>query len=191
MQWSSIHLFRSKKEKHREAQHIKCQASDMLSLMPVINMCCLHVLVPLGCCMPAVTAFMALAHLVQCLWCSGRSSLTPATLDAMVEDFLSKYGTAFGFQWMTPKFHWMLHLGDHLSKFGFLVNCFCLERRHRVAKRYADELKNISKSTGDSLLMEVSCHHLSILHDTGSCNFEVGLRDARPASKKVKKCSVI
>ena len=88
---------------------------------------------------------------------------------------------------MTPKFHWMLHFGDHLRKLGFSANCFCLERRHSIANRYANELKNISRATSDSLLMEMVCHHMSSVEDDGSCNFAIGLRNKKVASKKTKK----
>ena len=74
-----------------------------------------------------------------------------------------------------------------MRKLVFLANCFCLERRHRIAKRYANELKNISRATSDSLLMEVACHHVSSLEDDGSCNFAIGLRNKTVASKKIKQ----
>ena len=174
-------------KKHRDAQHIKCQASDMLSLIPVLAMWCQSVLLPLALCTPAVNAFIALCNIVQCLWCAGRSTLQANKLEALVEDFLAKFSGVWGFAWMTPKFHWMLHFGDHLRKLGFLANCFCLERRHRIAKRYANDLKNISRATSDSLLMEVACHHVSSLEDDGSCNFAIGLRNKKVASKKIKQ----
>ena len=169
------------------SKYIKCTASDMLSLIPVLAMWCQSVLVPLALCTPAVNAFIALCNIVQCLWCAGRSTLQPDTLDALVEDFLAKFSGVWGFAWMTPKFHWMLHFGDHLRKLGFLANCFCLERRHRIAKRYANDLKNISRATSDSLLMEVACHHVSSLEDDGSCNFAIGLRNKKVANKKTKQ----
>ena len=91
----------------------------MLSLIPVLAMWCQAVLLPLALCTPAVNAFIALCNIVQCLWCAGRSTLQPDTLDALVEDFLAKFSGVWGFAWMTPKFHWMLHFGDHLRKLGF------------------------------------------------------------------------
>ena len=63
-----------------------------------------------------------------------------------------------------------------------------------MAKRYATELRNISKKTSESLLMEVACHHVSSLEDDGSCNFAIGLRNhvgslrnKKLASKKIKQ----
>ena len=167
--------------------HIKCQASDMLSLVPVLHMYCSQVLLPLGLCKPAVDAFMALCYLVQVVWCSGRAELSAASLDAISEDFLAKFEKAFGYQWMVPKHHWLLHLGDALEKNKCLPNCFSLERRHRFAKQYADALTNISKKTSESLLMEVTCPHISKLQAPLACCFEVGLLKPHTASKKIKK----
>ena len=176
----------SRKKKHREAMHIKCQASDMLSLMPVLAMFCSQVLLPLGLDNSACMAFLAMADVVEFLWCSGRRPLDAAKLDAMVEKFLDLYVATYGCEWLTPKFHWLLHFGDHYRKHQLLPNCFVLERRHRVPKRYAEDLKNISRASSESLIMEVTCHHLALLSNPSSCNFDVGLLSKRPASKKVR-----
>ena len=115
-----------------------------------------------------------------------RAHVEPSSLDNLVERFLELFVHAFGFEWMTPKFHWLLHFGDHLEKWHILLNCFVLERRHRIAKRYATELKNISKDASQSLLMEVTSHHLSLLRSPQVFNYAVGLVGGRPASKKAR-----
>ena len=38
-----------RKDNHRRANHIKCQASEMLSLIPVVAMFTMHVLLKMGC----------------------------------------------------------------------------------------------------------------------------------------------
>ena len=83
---------------------------------------------------------------------------------------------------MIPKFRWMLHY--HTQP---LLNCFCLERKHRVPKRYAGDLTNISKYASQSLLMECSSHHLCHIARPDAFNFEVGLVGGRPASKRLHK----
>ena len=84
-----------------------------------------------------------------------------------------------------PKFHWLLHLPSVLRKFSRLLNCFCLERKHRVPKRYATELTNTSSRT--ALLMEVTSHHLGQLSEPDSFRFSVGLVGARAPSKATKQ----
>ena len=73
-----------------------------------------------------------------------------------------------------------------MEKWHILLNCFVLESRHRIAKRYATELKNISKDDSQSLLMEVTSHHLALLRSPKVFNYAVGLVGGRPASKKAR-----
>ena len=109
-------------------------------------------------------------------------------MDLLVEKFLQLFVDAFGFEWLTPKYHWLLHFGDHYRKFGMLLNCFVLERRHRIAKRYATDLRNTSKAANSSLIMEVTSHHLGLLmHSLHAFRYDIGLLDGRPPSKKVRK----
>ena len=88
---------------------------------------------------------------------------------------------------MTPKFHWLLHLWKTLQRNNALLNCFCLERKHRMPKRYATDITNAQKLNSASLLMEVTCHHLSQLQQLGAFQFSLGLVDSCPASRKVKR----
>ena len=116
---------------------------------------------------------------------SGRRLLDAAAWGAMVEKFLDLFAAAYGLEWLTPKVHWLLHLGDHYTKHQILPNCFGLEGKHRLAKRYAEDLKFISRASSESLVMEVTCHHLAMLGNPSSCIFDVGLLPKRQASKKV------
>ena len=104
----------------------------------------------------------------------------------MVERFLDLFAAAYGLEWLTPKVHWLLHLGDHYTKHQILPNCFGMKGKHRLAKRNAEDLTNISRASSESLVMEVTCHHLAMLGNPSSCIFDVGLLPKRQASKKVK-----
>jgi hypothetical protein len=61
-----------------------------------------------------------------------------------------------------------------------------LERKHRVPKRYATELKNIPKRASTYLLSEVVCHHLASLASF-EFNFDVGFVHGRAAPKKTRQ----
>ena len=173
-------------KKHRKAHQIKCQASDMLSLIGVIAVFALQVLLPLNLANDACYAFMALADIVDFIVSTSRAKVEPAALDALVEKFLDLFAGAFGIEWMTPKFHWQLHFGDHLKRFKVLVNCFVLERKHRIAKRYATDMKNVSKHANASLLMEVTSHHMALLNAPNVFNFEAGPIAGTPAREHIK-----
>jgi hypothetical protein len=103
-----------------------------------------------------------LVDLTDLIVATSRIAVTPAMLEAEVQRFMAAYTAAFGFEWMTPKAHWLLHVPSQLRRFGRLLNCFCLERKHRVPKRYATELKNIAHCAAASLLKESICHHFHV-----------------------------
>ena len=135
----------ARKEKHRRAGKIKCPASDMLSLLCVLAVFAQHVLLRRDICNAECQAFLALVDLADLIVATARVEVLPATLLAAGHRFLHLYVTAFGYDYMFPKMHWLLHFAETLAQFGVLLNCFVLERKHRMPKRYADELKNTSK----------------------------------------------
>ena len=175
----------ARKDNHRKAHHVKCQASDMLSMLPVLAIFTTQVLMQLGNRLQC-TAFLALVWVVDLIMASSRITVSPQQLLNAVENFLELFKDAFGVEWMSPKFHWLLHLPGVLRKNGKLLNCFCLERKHRTPKRYATELANTSYRTKASLLMEVTSHHFSQLNEDSAFCFSVGLVDQRPPSKTMK-----
>ena len=132
-------------------------------------------------------AVLALVHLVELIQLTAKTDVPPKRLLAAAEKFLQQFKEAWGVEWMTPKFHWLLHLHRTLELLGFLLNCFCLERKHRVPKRYAGEITNISSGSSLSLLKEVTCHHLGQLNQPDAFSFEIGLVHGRKASRRVKK----
>jgi len=176
----------SRKDKHRAVNHIKCQASDLLSVLPVLALFVQKVLLSLHVCQAECAALLALADLVDIVVSTARTKVEPATLLAQVHLFLEKFVAAFGADYLTPKCHWLLHLPECLLKFGVLLNCFALERKHRIAKRYATELQNTSKDPSKSLLSEVVNHQLGMMDRPGAFVFEVGLVGGKPAFKKIR-----
>ena len=134
-------------------------------------------------CQSQVDAFVDLI-LATC-----RMEVPAARLLAVVENLLDLFKTAWGVEWMIPKFHRLLNFPAQLSatKFGKLLNCFCLERKHRVAKRYAEQITNTSGKTAASLIMEVTCHNLGQLSNNSAVfSFTVGLVDGKPPSKAAR-----
>jgi hypothetical protein len=176
----------SRRDKHRAASHIKCQASDMLSLIGVLAVFTKKVLVRIGSCNAECAAFLAFVDVVDLITNTQRFTVSPHALRDAVHKFLSLFTETFGFEWLTPKFHWLLHFAKSLQVLGVLLNCFALERKHRIAKRYATEIENTSRNASKSILMEVVSHQFAMLDRPGAFMFEVGLVGGRPASKKLR-----
>jgi hypothetical protein len=81
-------FIRSRQKKHRDAKHIKCQASDLLSLMGVLAIFTQQVLLAYGVCNDACHAFLALTDVVDFITSVPRAPLEPSRLDQLVEKFL-------------------------------------------------------------------------------------------------------
>ena len=176
--------------KHRKAKHIKCQASDMLSLMGVLAVFTRSVLMRSGAVdrdsTNAYEAFLALVIVCELIADTARYAVDPAQLLGSVHRFLELFVTAFGFEWLTPKCHWLLHYADVLVNNGRLFNCFCLERKHRIPKKYAELIQNISKKASKSILEETVCQQLSNIQQPSSFNFNVGLIGGRAAPRATR-----
>ena len=61
---------------------------------------------------------------------------------------------------MHPKYHWLVHLHQHLAKFQTLPTCWVHERKHKLVKRYAADIQNTRKYE-HSVLSQVTCHDLA------------------------------
>ena len=97
---------------------------------------------------------MALVQVCELVADSVRYDVLPAELLGKVHRFLELFVAAFGYEWLTPKLHWMLHYAEALLKNKRLFNCFCLERKHKVPKRYAEDYKRIMRSSSQSILSD-------------------------------------
>ena len=172
-----------RRDKHRAAQHIKAQASDMLSIVGVTKMFILTVVLKLEVdCKLYCDAVLALVYLIDVIVAVPRVATHPSRILEAAEDFLQKFVSAWGHEWTIPKFHWLLHFHQQ-----FMLNCFCLERKHRVPKRYAGDLTNTSRRPSRSLLMEITSHHLAQLSDKDTLNFKIGLVNGKACTNKLKK----
>ena len=74
-----------------------------------------------------------------------------------IENALDLFKEANGEAMMLRKHHCMLHLAKHLQLWGFLPNCWSLERKHKTIMMFANQTK---KLTGFSLsLLEEGLAH--------------------------------
>ena len=103
-------LTAERRESHRKSHHIKCQASDLLNIMGPLAQFATHALQAAGVANLACLALLGLVDLADLIVAASRIAVTPTMLQAEVQRFLAAYTAAFGFEWMTPKAHWLLHL---------------------------------------------------------------------------------
>ena len=175
-----------RRDKHRAAKHVKCQPSDLLSICGVLGLYTHTVLLPLGIDNGACGTIASLLYVVDLVVASARLDVGAPTLLAAVHRFLEIFVASFGNESTTPKLHWLLHFPETLTRLGRLLNCFCLERKHRWAKRYATDLQNTSASPSVSLLSEVLWYDITNMSDSGAFDFSVGLIATRAAPKNTR-----
>ena len=128
----------------KTAGHLKCDASDGLSLIVVIANFFQRLLDT-----PATGAearrhcscYLALAKVVVLIVRNPRRLADQASLRRL-----------YGEQRMVPKFHYLLHLADH----PILFSCFVLERKHKTIKRFQNELRNCGSAYASNILRSVT-----------------------------------
>jgi len=166
----------------RKAGILKCTASESLSLYSVLAYFVLVVVLPSGACIAQCKAFLTLCDIIDLLQSVPLGVVSPALLSRAVKAFLDFCTHAKWQKYMHPKFHWMIHFIKELERFGCLPTCFVHERKHRVAKRYANDICN-TKKFEVSVLGEVICHNLAVIAEPDVFNMKVGLAQPRKASK--------
>ena len=95
---------------------------------------------------------------------------------------LETYKTAFGEKTMTSKFHMAMHLAMFLLNFGSLPCTITHERKHKVAKRFLNDLRN-SFRLDRTIIRECTCHHLEYLRMPGRFGLQAGLEPPMQAAK--------
>jgi hypothetical protein len=168
----------------RKAKHLKCTASDGLSVYTLVAYFLQSVVMKAGRCIAQCKVFLAMADMIDLLVVVPLGLTTPAVLKTHVESLLTLCIAAGWRDMMHPKFHWLVHLPHMLAHFGSLPTCWVHERKHRMVKRYANDICNTTVFE-QSVLNEVTAHHLSCLAQSEAFQFGVGLVHGRPAPRKM------
>lgn len=165
----------------RKAKKIKMMASEALGILPVIALYVVQMILPSGLCDGACQVIITAAKMMDLLRDIPLGTVTSADLAAAVSAFLEAFVSEFGYDRLQPKFHALLHLPIELFTFGFLLSCWVHERKHRMVKRYAQNILNTLLYEA-SVLGECTCQHLNALWDSANFNFAPGLIDGRDCS---------
>ena len=129
-----------------EATMLKATASECLSLWPVLAQFFFGVLsggTVSAAARPHLECFLLLARVLQLLLSTSRKSVAPDALQSAIQAHLRKYKEVYGPEAMVPKFHYALHFPTFLARMGFLQAAFVLERKHKLPKRFGNQVHTI------------------------------------------------
>lgn len=169
---------------NKRSDSFKCTASEGLSIYPVISYFLQAVALKAGAAVAEATAFLAMADLIDVLQATPHGNVSASLLRDVTKRFLDLCLAAGWKENLHPKFHWLIHLPNHLDKFLFLPTCWVHERKHRIVKRYADDICN-TRSFEKSILSEVCCHNMTYLKKPDLFSFEPGLIKPHKANSRL------
>ena len=168
---------------HRKAKLLKCSASEGLSLYPIIAYWVQTVCIRSRRCIRECNVFLALCNVLDLLQtCNVPGRVTAEEIRSACSTFLQMCVDAGWRDYMTPKFHWLIHLWKEFQEHGMLISCFVHERKHKLVKRYCTPVMNTT-AFERSVLSEVACHHIHELSDDHAFNVDTGLVDPKVAPR--------
>ena len=140
---------------------------------------------PSGHCTSACKAFLALCDIVDLLQAVPLGVTTPGRLRSTIRLFMERCEASGWVDRMTPKFHWPIHFPNNLERWGATPSCWVHERKHKLVKRFANDVSNTT-SFSLSVMSEVVTKQLHEI--TGPDMFDMSYRllDEHDAPKDVK-----
>ena len=123
---------------HRvSTDHMRCFASELLTLVPLLLAFMEDVMVPLGLLMDQYRCYLSLVRILQiCSFAPRKAAQVSAELKASIVDHHTRYRVLYP-EYIKPKFHMLLHCHENVDYLGMLLSCFVTERKHRSVKRAA------------------------------------------------------
>ena len=119
--------------------------------------------------------FLKLVEVIELILNSARYDVPGGRVDAACKRYLEQYRALYTEECMQPKFHELLHFGRFLLQFGWVPNCFVLERKHKGPKRFGGDNPRSNSNYSSMVMREVTARHLAVLQDEASVHFR---RDA-------------
>ena len=117
--------------------HMKCFASEMLSIVVLFNEFLQDVVMPQGLMQDDCRCFALLARIVQLLKAGPSvAGSRYADMHEMIVEHHRLYVELYP-TYIKPKWHHMLHLQDHGRDSGKILSCFVTERKHKKVKAAA------------------------------------------------------
>ena len=177
-------LFLPKREKsNKEAQSFKCSASEALAVLPILAHFIQEVILRTGGCIEECKALLAVSDVLDILHSTSHGR-NIEILAMKIDQVFDQFEKCDWKNYLHSKFHWLLHMPSHISKFSFLISCWVHERKHRIIKRYSEGIQNTLRFER-SVLVQVVSHDLALLLEEDYFGMHARLKKKCKSSKKV------
>ena len=125
-------LYVAKKvESSKAAGRFKCSGAEMLTLLPIVTYYIQTICLTAGLAIHECKAFIQMAKVVELLRQADFGPVHHTTLAKEVDEALSCCVKAKWQSHMIRKFHWPLHMSQHVKNHTHLVSCWCMEQVHQ------------------------------------------------------------
>ena len=163
-------LFDTKRVKaHRKSKKLKMQASELLTVFPILAHYALTVCSS-GRDTKPTQALLAMALFLELLTSVVYGCVGAADLDTAAEACL-RLCLENGWQgFLVKKFHWLLHYGDALKIHKTIISCFTCERKHKQLLKVGTPIQNL-KCYEKSVLEEVVSEQMYKIKQSGCFDF--------------------
>ena len=169
---------------------MKATASECLSVFPVVA--CFFEAVATKSANTSlcghINSLLGLVHVIEMILKAARSHIDCTMLQNYIDAYLGTFERLYGPEHMTIKFHYLIHYPAFIRRWGQLPNCFALERKHKIPKRFGNEIRNTSGTWDASVSREVTNHHIAELTAADAHHFgaAAGLIGPHRMSKKLE-----
>ena len=149
-------------KKFLASQHFSCNASDLLTLYPILQVFLTTVArarSPADMCVEALVAAFVCVDLLQNI---KRGLVTKEQLNDAIVRHHELFKRCYDDDAIKPKFHYALHHAAHLDHFGLILSTFTHERKHKILRRAVQNRRNTT-SYELSALEEITLGQLDAL----------------------------
>ena len=174
------------KKKHEG--NLKCSASEALGVYNVIRVFLGKHIAQLQPYRVQVQSYFKLCDALDCIQGCRKGTHNATDLQSALTNFVVAHQEAYDSTVWLPKHRYLQHLALQLTSHGKIVGCFVHERKHRVAKRYAENVRKVDGTFDLSVLKDVLASNLRDLKDREI--LPLGIRNAREAPMSLKQALV-
>lgn len=99
-----------------------------------------------------VKSYVALAEVMDTLEACKRDQRLPQDLHAAIQKFCKLHQRVYGARLWVPNHHYMQRLPQMYAQHKKIVGCYVHERKHRVAKRFSENMRRVGEYFDISVL---------------------------------------